>query len=598
MISVVIPYSEDQTYLVRCINAIKRQTYKDVELFLIAEQQALEMARQQDLEVTGIENSSGKRYDGINEAIRMARGEYLFFCSITSVPAPNTLEILEKNYETDGRIWTYGNCYEEKGQGFEACSDMAASLFGKLYHLRVIRDNNIRFRKDSPFAEMQFVAEYAAHMGNMALSEKIYIYETDRLWNQLTYVDEDIVQADWEALLRGLNGVNGAAAGQLLDILCRRLEKYPVFSPELLEITQEVSNSASLQYAVAKSVLKFWWTEVTERQDKQAFENLKTCLAGYEEDEAYLELLLLACGLQKDQYTYFKDQDLWTLLYFIRESSELKGYGIQALKPAGDEEKTKEQQIHRVAGGLRTGLVKTGSDWYYYRNDEIDWDYIGLAKNQFGWYYVKNGTLDLSYDGIVRNRHGAWCVEKGIINRNAKGYRRVGEQEAFFTDGRVDENQNGFIRSNGVWRYYDKGRVDEQFTGMVKNEHGWWYVEKGEINYDFEGLAENEYGWWYIKNGTIDYSFKGYARNSEGWHYVENGTIREETPDLEAGRNITGTWNEASQIQESKLSVQTQVEVTGSELAEYTVSKYAGGELGLRTILESLGAWLKCKFGS
>lgn len=593
MISVVIPYSEDQTYLVRCVNAVKRQTYKDVQLLVIAAQCDPETVQEYGLEV--IENDNGGQYGGINEAVGRAGGEYLYFCNITSVPAPNTLERLLEEYEADRNVLKYGKCYVEKEQEFAACAGMEASCYGKLYDMEIIRDRNIQFRENSAFAEMQFVAEYAAHMEDMVPLESVYIYETDLQWNKLKYIDEGIDVADWKVLLEQIGRLNETINGLMMTQLCEYMESYRVYSKDVFDITLENCDNLQLQYMVAKSALTFWWEEARERNDQEAFENMKACLERYEESEKYFELLLMVCGITQEQYPYLKEKDLQTALYFIRERARLGDsidlYAEESCKLA-DTAGTSQggRTASDLPGELRTGLVKTGSDWYYYRNDEIDWDYVGLAKNPFGWYYVRNGILDRSYYGIVSNRYGAWCVEKGTINRGANGYRRVGRQEAFFTDGKVDSGKNGFIYSNGEWRFYDKGMVDMQYKGLARNEHGWWYVEGGEINYGFEGLAENEYGWWYIKDGTIDYSFKGYALNKEGWHYVEKGTIRDTEPEVElAVRDNT------ADVPYEEVCAAEREELSGAELAEYAVSKYASGELGIKTIFNSLGAWIKYK---
>lgn len=586
MITVIIPYSGDRTYLVRCVNAIKRQTCKDVQLLLIAAQRDEEMARQYGLEV--IVNCDGRRYGGINEAIQRAKGEYLFFCSVTSVPAPNTLETLVREYAADNSILRYGSCYEEQEQGFEVYEDMQASCYGKLYDMGILRRGNVQFREGSPFAEMQFVAEYAAYMKDMALSEKIYIYETDAQWKYPESADEKIDPEDWKALLRGIGGLKETIAGQLLRALCSRLEHYSVASRELVDITRTHSDNILLNYAVARPMVKNWWAAVQLRQDPKSFEDLKVCLAGYEEHEEYLELLLMACDMRKEQYPYLKN-DLWTALYFIRENDRLREQAMNTMLDAA----LTERDAIRDTDSVRSGLIKVGTAWYYYRNGVIDREYTGLAQNQYGWYYVKNGMIDRSYIGLAENQHGTWRIEKGTIDYKANGYCRIGGREVFLTGGKVDGSKNGFLCSNGEWRWYREGRVDTEYNGLAKNEYGWWYIEKGEINYEFEGLAENEYGWWYIKDGTIDYSFKGYAKNHEGWHYVEKGTVsgsepepavRDKTPELPA---------EDKDIKE--IITQIQRELTGAELAEYTVSKYAGGELGIKTIFRSLGAWIKYK---
>lgn len=333
MISVIIPFSEDQTYLIRCVNAVRRQTYKDVQLLLVAENRN-EAVRQCVLEV--LENSSeqrygleviesgGQHYGGINEAISRADGEYLYFSNVTSVPAPNTLEVLLKEYEAERNILKYGQCYVEKTQGFEACEGMQVSIYGKLYDMKLIREKNIQFRENSVFAEIQFIAEYAAHMDYMDLLENIYIYETDLQWNWPKNTDEEIDAADWKALLEGINRLNEAISRKIMEPLCEYVENYPVYSREVLDITKEDCDNTQLQYIVAKAASRFWWKETLQRHNQEAFESLKVCLAGYEENKKYLELLLMVCGIQKEEYPYLNEKDLQAALYFMSERSRLK----------------------------------------------------------------------------------------------------------------------------------------------------------------------------------------------------------------------------------------------------------------------------------
>ena len=141
--------------------------------------------------------------------------------------------------------------------------------------------------------------------------------------------------------------------------------------------------------------------------------------------------------------------------------------------------------------------------WYYYKDNQVDWNYTGLASNENGWWYIKNGKLDWNHTGLVQNESGWWYVK----------------------DGGIDWNHTGLVQNESGWWYVKKGRIDWNHTGLVQNESGWWYVKDGRIDWNHTGLVQNESGWWYVKNGGIDWNYMGLAKNENGLWYIRNGKI-------------------------------------------------------------------------
>ena len=85
MVSVIIPCKEIDKYTERCLNALKTQTYKDYEIFVVDDQKC-----------------QGFPADKRNWAILRATGDFLAFIDSDSYPTPswleNALKWLEKGY--------------------------------------------------------------------------------------------------------------------------------------------------------------------------------------------------------------------------------------------------------------------------------------------------------------------------------------------------------------------------------------------------------------------------------------------------------------------------------------------------------------------
>ena len=311
-----------------------------------------------------------------------------------------------------------------------------------------------------------------------------------------------------------------------------------------------------------------------------------------------LTILLDYCALSRKSYDYLMNHNLTDALFFIdvaeHQNSELDMFRNREIDRLMASVKVIENELglsivdslmpeYQIINGVSDGLVKLGSVWYYFKEGKIDRDFTGLARNQFGWFYVKNGTIDYEYNGLAQNQFGTWYVTNGKIDTKISGCKKTESDILMIKNGVVDNTVNGLIKTEYGWLYFKNGTLETEFSGLLKNEYGWWYVENGEINYSYEGLAENEYGWWYVKNGTIDKTFEGYAKNKDGWWYVKDGSI--------------------SKIDEEKHKAIEEIadqyaELKGAELAHFSIEKYRDGELGLKTITGSLGAWINHKIKS
>ena len=173
----------------------------------------------------------------------------------------------------------------------------------------------------------------------------------------------------------------------------------------------------------------------------------------------------------------------------------------------------------------KNGLYCDDGTWNYYKDNEIDTEYVGLAANENGIWYVSKGTIDWTYTGMVEYDNQVYYVKNGGVNSEYTGLINVSDEWRYISNGRLDKEYKGLVNNEYGWWYVSEGTIDWTYTGLVQVDADWWYVTNGAINFGYTGLIENEYGWWYITNGQVNFAYSGLVNNENGWWYVTNGRI-------------------------------------------------------------------------
>ncbi len=165
LISVVIPYCKERKYLLRCINSIKRQTYTDIEIILVSDNQREEI------------EYKVKVISTIKEAIKKAKGEYIFFCSNTSILTNNVLEELYVNIVKEGVDLSSVNVYVSNGVDYTEYFTQI-SVFGKLFRKNWLQD--ISIEENSEYGLQELIAKYLVKCNRIQESNRAIVYETDK----------------------------------------------------------------------------------------------------------------------------------------------------------------------------------------------------------------------------------------------------------------------------------------------------------------------------------------------------------------------------------------------------------------------------------
>lgn len=290
MISVIIPEFEDDTYLIRCLNSLKRQTYKSLEI-IIADDACDEKIRQAYGVVTV---GAGDYWEKLNSAIKISKGEYIFFYDVNSVMGTNVLYSLQEN--TTQNILYYAQCVYQKGDQFVPVENDEFSIYGKLFRKDFLRKERIMFQKKSVYPELEFVIEYLKMYESAIPYEGKYVY----MKNKQLIRSDDISIGDIEEFL---NSIYIIEPEKLENLLFRVLEFCePNNQMEIMLILAKYQTEEwNLNYKVAEKYLWNLYRECLNSKDENIFQSIKKYLGIFQEKKYFLRVLLNLIKLDEKQ---------------------------------------------------------------------------------------------------------------------------------------------------------------------------------------------------------------------------------------------------------------------------------------------------------
>lgn len=208
LVSVVVPINNTEKYLIKCVNSIIAQSYKNIEIILVDDGSTdsspalCEELKKTDERLSVIHKENGGLSSARNEGINRASGDYIMFIDSDDELAESSIEDMVEiaiAKKSDAVIpITYYKVYEYSGkteQVFHFDEDMFSEnpkkfaldvLIGKcrasrstavLYSLSIIKDNNICY-------PLGIVSEdFFFNIGFFSFSQKISLYKKPSLYN-------------------------------------------------------------------------------------------------------------------------------------------------------------------------------------------------------------------------------------------------------------------------------------------------------------------------------------------------------------------------------------------------------------------------------
>ena len=326
LISIIIPKQQEQTYLVRCLNAIKRQTYQNYEIILVAEQYE-EILQEHDYDKLRIVKAEGDgKWYGMQRAIESARGEYLYFCSMSSVLAPNALEELLKN-EWDAEKHFMGQFLILQGKSVTHADTSTTELgiYGKLFLNSRVQSEKIVFQEEMEFADYIFASSYERKYEKIEENRDVYIYETDKKFFSDTERMISGVEEENELLLvaQDDNRYFKKIITALENTIAREVELYRIVQ-YAVSLANTLPKEYEINYQLAKKYLKKAFDSCQKKNDEETFQAFQDYFKKMESDEAFFEILLPVFELGEEKYGYLKECSLKEYLFFRDRINEEK----------------------------------------------------------------------------------------------------------------------------------------------------------------------------------------------------------------------------------------------------------------------------------
>lgn len=211
MISVIIPVYNTEKYIKKCVQSIRDQTYKDIEILLIDDgstDDSLSICQnfeRLDYRIKCIHQSNRGLSAARNKGLQNATGKYVvfldsddwcekdmlmqYYSDVKSTNADNVVQGFNIDFEQSGKTLknvvnkTYTYSREVLWQGIYELekTGLLNSCCNKLYKMSIIKKNDLKFRLDAmPAEDLMFNCEYFKCASSVHISEYAYYHYIKR----------------------------------------------------------------------------------------------------------------------------------------------------------------------------------------------------------------------------------------------------------------------------------------------------------------------------------------------------------------------------------------------------------------------------------
>ncbi len=315
-ISVVIPDCTDGLYLQRCINSVLRQTYKNIEII------AVWSDKNEVREFTGVKNILADKSlsTTINRICNMARGEYIFFLSYYSVPAPNCIEELA-NSITDGVYWYRANgvyvgenpvvpekMYSNYLQGIlfdKDCLKKITDSLGQTYCQSIY----IRESYKDKYSEIKDSSEayYYTTLNEDATREYEQItYDPGMLKN--TLINFDVLDEDSKIYVD-----NAIVENIKID------DENKKTLHDIVSANGKSSFNLMMTYVIDSYIDQY--KDACRNLDQKTYDRVKEFLIGFEDQPELHNIALKKLGMSEEMYSAMKHLDVHNYRFVVEDNT-------------------------------------------------------------------------------------------------------------------------------------------------------------------------------------------------------------------------------------------------------------------------------------
>lgn len=213
MVSVIIPVYNAERTIIRCLDSLQSQIYKDWEAILIDDGsydnsgRICEEYQQRDSRFKVVHKQNGGVSSARNVGLEHVRGEFVAFCDSDDYANSNWLIGLVSHME-DCDVVVGGVNYVKEDSTEKFLIDLQETrpaqaadlmsmresfgyLWNKLFKASIIQEHNIRFNENFRFLEdEEFICHYWCFVKNVKFTKSIgYNYVVPNFWKKYSSID-------------------------------------------------------------------------------------------------------------------------------------------------------------------------------------------------------------------------------------------------------------------------------------------------------------------------------------------------------------------------------------------------------------------------
>ncbi len=315
MISIVIPDCNNDIYLERCINSIRRQSYKDIEIL------AVWKCKTDEKNIEGVYNyiTDKDLKEIISVAVDKAKGRHLLFFSHFCVMSPTLLDELIKLTESDSNLLVGANellVMESPVRCEEANTHV---LFGKLFEKDLLQKANEQSLKKAYCAEHMVLANYIRNLAGYIRCKDANFYTTyiDKTTKTTQLYDSEL----FDNTLEFLDDFDEVERTQIENAL---IETVIVPEEKKLEVCNLICEKAKDNYRLMSHYVldyyKTMYASFCRNVDKSAYDRVKEFLVNIE-DRELLDVFLKKMGISEDMFSAMKHLNCHNYRFVVEDNT-------------------------------------------------------------------------------------------------------------------------------------------------------------------------------------------------------------------------------------------------------------------------------------
>ena len=242
MISVVVPVYNVEKYIVKCLESITNQDYRDFELLIVNDgstDKSIENAKiflaDKNIDWRIINKKNGGLASARNAGIKEARGKYVSFIDSDDVISESFLSLLVKEIESGDYDFSFCNFEFVKEQKEPKDNNNDRIVFNKEELLDRFLKRTIRFVVPSMMFRRSFLSD-----NDLLFNEKIRFSEDQPfIWNVILHSNKTIY------LYRKMYGYyireNSIMTGTSFERILNSFNEYKLYTNEIFKKHQEYS---------------------------------------------------------------------------------------------------------------------------------------------------------------------------------------------------------------------------------------------------------------------------------------------------------------------------------------------------------------------